>query len=148
MAYVKIRPRRSTTAEWEYDNPILAEGEMGVEVPVTGVGTGLVKIKFGDGVTPWKDLPYGLIGTSAGNNDISEINTRIDAINNWLDNVRPHLIFIEDISDEDAAKIAAAKEAAENAVGTEYDIASAKLTAIETEFDVIQGLLLLIDDNN
>ena len=60
MAYVRIRPRRSTAEEWEYNNPILAEGEMGIEVPVTGVGTGTVKIKFGDGVTAWKDLPYGI----------------------------------------------------------------------------------------
>lgn len=60
MAYVKIRPRRSTAEEWEYYNPILAEGEMGVEVPPTGVGTGTVQVKFGDGVTPWKQLPYGL----------------------------------------------------------------------------------------
>lgn len=60
MAYVRIRPRRSTAEEWEYNNPILAEGEMGVEVPPTGVGTGTVQVKFGDGVTPWKDLPYGI----------------------------------------------------------------------------------------
>lgn len=60
MAYVRIRPRRSTAEEWEYNNPILAEGEMGIEVPPTGVGTGTVKIKFGDGVTAWQDLPYGL----------------------------------------------------------------------------------------
>ena len=60
MAYVRIRPRRSTKAEWEFNNPILAEGEMGVEVPDTGVGTGTVQIKFGDGVRAWKDLPYGL----------------------------------------------------------------------------------------
>ena len=60
MAYVRIRPRRSTAEEWEYNNPILAEGEMGIEVPPTGVGTGTVQVKFGDGVTAWKDLPYGL----------------------------------------------------------------------------------------
>ena len=60
MAYVRIRPRRSTIEEWNYYNPILAEGEMGIEVPHTGVGTGVVKVKFGDGVTAWKDLPYGI----------------------------------------------------------------------------------------
>ena len=60
MAYVRIRPRRSTLEEWNYHNPILAEGEMGVEVPNSGVGTGVVKVKFGDGVTAWKDLPYGI----------------------------------------------------------------------------------------
>ena len=63
MAYTSFknfRPRRSTTAEWEHYNPILLEGEMGIEVPNSGVGTGIVKIKFGDGVTRWNDLPYGL----------------------------------------------------------------------------------------
>ena len=60
MAYVRIRPRRSTRDEWEYYNPILAEGEMGIEVPDTGVGTGTIKVKIGDGVTRWKDLPYAI----------------------------------------------------------------------------------------
>ena len=60
MAYVRIRPRRSTRDEWEYYNPVLAEGEMGIEVPDTGVGTGTIKVKIGDGVTRWKDLPYAI----------------------------------------------------------------------------------------
>ena len=72
MAYVRIRPRRSTLEEWNYHNPILAEGEMGVEVPNTGVGTGVVKVKFGDGVTAWKDLPYGI--------NLDEIEDKIDVL--------------------------------------------------------------------
>ena len=60
VSYKNFRPRRSTRSEWENYNPILLEGEMGIEVPDTGVGTGLVKIKFGDGHTPWTDLPYGV----------------------------------------------------------------------------------------
>ena len=64
MAHVRIRPRRSTKAEWEYDNPVLAEGEMGIEVPSTGVGTGLINAKFGDGVRAWNDLPYGIINNA------------------------------------------------------------------------------------
>ncbi len=63
-SFKNFRPRRSTTAEWEQYNPILLEGEMGIEVPETGVGTGIVKIKFGDGVRHWKDLPYGLDNTA------------------------------------------------------------------------------------
>lgn len=60
MAYAKIRPRRGTATEWSTANPILAEGEIGIEVPDDGVGTGLVRIKFGDGATAWDDLPYGV----------------------------------------------------------------------------------------
>lgn len=65
MSYAKICPRRSTKTKWELDNPILLSGEMGIENPDTGTGTGLVKIKFGDGITPWNDLPYGLDSESA-----------------------------------------------------------------------------------
>ena len=63
-SFKNFRPRRSTKAEWEQYNPILLEGEMGIEVPNSGVGTGLVKIKFGDGVKHWNDLPYGLDNTA------------------------------------------------------------------------------------
>jgi hypothetical protein len=54
-----------TKAEWETVNPILKEGEMGIEVPDTGVGTGLCKFKLGDGYNKWSDLPYSFDGTAA-----------------------------------------------------------------------------------
>lgn len=62
MAYVKIRPRRGTASQWEYANPILSEGEMAFEVPDTGVGTGLINIKQGDGQNSWNNLPYAFNG--------------------------------------------------------------------------------------
>ena len=62
MAYVKIRPRRGTASQWEYANPILSEGEMAFEVPETGVGTGLINIKQGDGQNSWNNLPYAFNG--------------------------------------------------------------------------------------
>ena len=65
MAYAKIRPRRGSLYEFESVNPILAEGEMALEVPDAGVGTGLSRFKIGDGVTRYKDLPYAFDGASA-----------------------------------------------------------------------------------
>lgn len=46
----KIISRRDTAAKWEANNPILAQGEIGVDT------TNKV-MKIGDGVTPWKSLP-------------------------------------------------------------------------------------------
>jgi len=63
--YAKIRPRRSTATEWSIINPVLYEGELVIENPDTGVGTGLCKFKIGDGVTPWNDLPYAFDAQSA-----------------------------------------------------------------------------------
>ena len=65
MSYAKLRPRRSTKTEWELINPILMEGEMGIEFPDSGIGTGLCKFKLGDGFKRWSDLPYAFNASSA-----------------------------------------------------------------------------------
>lgn len=65
--YAKICPRRGTATEWTVFNPILLDGEMGIEYPDSGLGTGLVKIKFGDGITPWLDLEYSVNPNEATN---------------------------------------------------------------------------------
>ena len=81
MSFAKIRPRRGTASEWSSVNPILVEGEIGVEVPDSGVGTGKVKIKFGDGVKRWNDLPYGVTGEGSGGLP-DNLLTEDDIINN------------------------------------------------------------------
>lgn len=60
MGYAKLRPRRGTASQWRDANTLLNEGELGIEVPETGVGTGKSKIKIGDGYTRWNDLPYAV----------------------------------------------------------------------------------------
>lgn len=56
MAYIKIRIRGDTAANWSARNPILEERELAVEV-VPRSSTPW-KMKIGDGQTPWNDLPY------------------------------------------------------------------------------------------
>jgi hypothetical protein len=65
MSYAKLRPRRGTASEWNLINPVLMEGELGIEYPDTGIGTGLCKFKLGDGFTKWSDLPYAFDASSA-----------------------------------------------------------------------------------
>lgn len=60
MSYYKIRPRSGTASQWSTANPVLKEREIGFEVPDGGVGTGNVKMKMGDGVTTWNELPYAV----------------------------------------------------------------------------------------
>lgn len=48
---VNILLRRGTAAEWTASNPVLLEGEVGVE-------TDTKKLKVGDGLTVWASLPY------------------------------------------------------------------------------------------
>ena len=52
----QIQIRRDTAANWTAANPVLAQGEIGIELD--GLGTPLVLQKIGDGVTAWASLPY------------------------------------------------------------------------------------------
>lgn len=86
----KIRPRRSTATEWSVINPILKEGELGIEFPNSGIGTGLCKFKLGDGKTCWNDLAYAFTANAAeaiygGNATIShDICLRAATNDEWL----------------------------------------------------------------
>lgn len=54
-----IQLRRGTTAAWVAANPILADGEIGLE-------TDSQRFKVGDGTNNWNSLPYGGIKGQAG----------------------------------------------------------------------------------
>ena len=49
----RYRIRRGTPGEWATKNPVLMDGEQGLEL-ITG------HYKIGDGLTRWNDLPYYL----------------------------------------------------------------------------------------
>lgn len=55
-AVTKIQFRRGTAAQWTSANPVLADGEMGIE-------TDTKKFKFGDGTLTWNALPYASISS-------------------------------------------------------------------------------------
>lgn len=48
---VQIQVRRGTAAEWVAENPLLSQGEIGVELDT-------LQLKIGNGVLQWNSLPY------------------------------------------------------------------------------------------
>jgi hypothetical protein len=56
MSYSRILFRRDTAAQWELENPVLGQGELGLVIDSIGQDTALMKI--GDGETAWVGLPY------------------------------------------------------------------------------------------
>lgn len=81
---VRIQLRRGTSAQWVSSNPILAQGEMGLELD-TG------KFKFGDGSTPWILLNYPASQYLMGLNDVQAVSLDDGAvlvydisINKWV----------------------------------------------------------------
>lgn len=75
----RIQIRRDTAANWISVNPILAQGEIGLELD-TG------KIKFGDGINVWTNIEY----SAATPEDIEEIREELEkkADRTDLDNYR------------------------------------------------------------
>jgi hypothetical protein len=59
MPHIQIQFRRDTSTSWSFANPILASGEMGIELDTR-------QFKIGDGNTRWNLLPYGGIQGPAG----------------------------------------------------------------------------------
>jgi hypothetical protein len=68
----RIQLRRGTAAQWEESNPVLGQGEPGIELD-TG------KQKFGNGVAAWSALAYASVGpegpTGPPNTDASLLST-------------------------------------------------------------------------
>ena len=48
---VQIQIRRDTASNWSTANPILAQGELGIEIDTN-------RVKIGDGVNNWNSIPY------------------------------------------------------------------------------------------
>ncbi len=65
----RIQLRRDSAEHWAAVNPVLANGEPGVEVHV-----GYSLMKVGDGVTPWNDLEYTISDLSV----VAKLNFGVD----------------------------------------------------------------------
>lgn len=52
---VRIQLRRDTPANWSASNPVLAQGEIGVELNAPSSAN---RFKVGDGVLPWNSLSF------------------------------------------------------------------------------------------
>jgi len=59
MPYIQLQFRRDTSINWSSTNPLLASGEMGIELDTH-------TFKIGDGCLRWNDLPYGGLRGPAG----------------------------------------------------------------------------------
>lgn len=57
QAGATIKLRRDTADDWTVANPVLSEGEPGLE-------TDTRLIKYGDGTTPWNELEYAAVATA------------------------------------------------------------------------------------
>ena len=77
-----LRPRRGKKATATSNNIVLKRGEVFFEVPDTGVGTGMGKIKMGDGTTAYGSLPY--FNEAIDPSTITGIQNSITQLNNDL----------------------------------------------------------------
>ena len=68
----RIQLRNDSASAWASANPVLLEGEIGIEIDATRN-----RIKIGDGTTAWNDLPYFL---DAREEEVGDYQDFLDAI--------------------------------------------------------------------
>ena len=71
---IRIKSKIDTTENWQMNNPILLEREIGIEK----ISDDSIKIKIGDGATTWNSLGYIDFGS-----DILPISTSIQTTTTW-----------------------------------------------------------------
>lgn len=76
MSLTRLQFRRGTAAEWTSGNPVLAPGEVGLELD-TG------KFKIGNGLVSWTTLDYGL----ASAYDVAVKNGFVGTESEWIDSL-------------------------------------------------------------
>ena len=72
----RIQLIKDTTANWESMNPILLDGEIGVE----SKGKGEFAIKIGDGISHWKQLPYATSSPAAIGAQMEELQAQLNEV--------------------------------------------------------------------
>ena len=74
----KIQLRRDTTANWNNVNPILADGEPGLDITTN-------QVKYGDGANAWVDLSYASGGgVTFDDNDMLQLSGNL-WVGTWQD---------------------------------------------------------------
>lgn len=94
MSYSKFRPRRGTTQQWTEANTLLNEGEIAFEF-ANRIGDGEAKIKIGDGITRWNDLPYA-IESGTSKEVIEALRGEIRALENTLGYITTEKNLLDD----------------------------------------------------
>ena len=91
---IRIENIKDTTANWERTNPILLDGEIGIEVKLNGQ----LAMKIGDGITHWKELDY------VSSLTVKEIET---LLSKKVDKIEGMGLSQNNYSNEEKAKLAA-----------------------------------------
>ena len=93
---IRIQSRVDTKVNWNKENPVLLNKEIGYERE-TG------QYKIGDGIHNWNDLSYSSVGNKGAT--IEQINDLIPIINNKVDKISGKDLSSNDFTNDYKAKI-------------------------------------------
>ena len=130
--YITIKLRRGTAAQWTATNPVLAEGEVGLE-------TDTRKFKVGDGATSWNSLQYwGGSGGAADFIDLGDVPVSYAGAGGQYVKVKQTADGLE-FEPIEAADLPSGIDAAKIADGTvsntEFQTLNGVTSAIQTQLD-------------
>jgi len=113
---IQIQLRRGSAAEWTSANPVLAAGEVGLELDTT-------KIKIGDGSLSWNSLSYFSSGSAGSSNYTASAGTSAS-----LNNIPANLYALLSSSNFTSASISGSAIATQAFVTSQGYLTSASAT--------------------
>ena len=89
----KIQLRRDLAASWTSTNPVLGQGEPGLETDTN-------QIKYGDGHTAWRDLPYARAVGEGANLDVTRASAGQITVLGYFPNTNNEFWFDSIVADD------------------------------------------------
>lgn len=131
----RIRNVKDSTANWEKTNPILLDGEIGIEVQ----DDGSIAVKIGDGETAWKLLDYVTKTIAEADAELaallSQVETGDAALQAQIDNI------VIETSGEGGDVTAEVAQARVDADGTNHETLKARLDAEQSKVTELKETL-------
>ncbi len=97
MSFIAIKHRRDTAANWTANNPVLLDGQFGIETDTYTDSGGFryYLIKLGNGVTAWASLPYMRLSAIGGGGGASAFVDLTDVPNSYTGQAGKYLKVTE-----------------------------------------------------
>lgn len=142
---VRIQLRNDLATNWTTKNPILAQGEIGIESDSR-------KLKIGDGITTWNHLIYYQFGDALGylqnggyTGTGQDLKDEIDAISSGT-GVKLQAHLINYTNPHQVTKSQVGLSNAENTSDANKPVSTAQQTALDLKVDKITGKGLSTND--
>ena len=136
-----IKWRRDTASNWSSVNPILAQGEAGLE-------TDTDKAKIGDGVKTWSELSYFIVPSDSKVDKVTSTDNAIVVFDGVEGDVKDSTTLIDNVLDKSVGGVVNGIDitGTEQVIDGTFDIGTSNWTPINATLSLENGRMRVLSD--